>query len=170
MIDIALIDEPVNLKEYKVENIEKPTLFLGFIVKNEYDNKRLLIDKKYNPKKFSLPYKNGKHINLLPLYGIIVKVNNIADQLGTLLSRQERYENTLNLMAYQNILTEYNLSCNDSYAYFYKNIYPIDNRYFDMLTDEDIGKDKRIFQHMLNLDENKFDFQKFGSLKLLLLT
>ena len=69
-----------------------------------------------------------------------------------------------------NILSEYNLSCNDCYGYFYKNVYPIDNRHFDKLTDDEIGKDKKIFQHLLNVNENKFDFQKFGSLKLLLLT
>lgn len=170
MIDITLIDEPVNLKEYKVENVNGPTLFLGFVIKNEYDNIRLSISEKYNPKKISLPYLKDKQVNILPLYGVFLKINEMARQLSTVLTRQERYENTLNLATYQNILQEYNLSCNDCYAFFHKNVYPVDNRYFDMLTDDQMGKDKRIFQHMLDLDENKFDFQKFGSLKLLILT
>ena len=33
-----------------------------------------------------------------------------------------------------------------------------------------ISKDKKILQHMLNLNENKFDFQKFGSILSLIIT
>ena len=65
MIDITLIDEPVNLKEYKVENVNGPTLFLGFVIKNEYDNIRLSISEKYNPKKISLPYLKDKQVSSL---------------------------------------------------------------------------------------------------------
>ena len=170
MIDIALVEEPVDIKKYKLVHINKPTAFLGFIIRNQYDDKRLSIDKKYNPLKFSIGYRHKDDINILPLYGILVNLNKVTSNLSTVLLKQERYESTLDLNEYMNILSEYNLSCNDCYGYFYKNVYPIDNRHFDKLTNDEIGKDKKIFQHLLNVNENKFDFQKFGSLKLLLLT
>ena len=67
-------------------------------------------------------------------------------------------------------LSEFNLTCNDCYAYFKSGIYPIDFNKFRCLTDDKISKDKKILQHMLNLNESKFDFQKFGSIIALIIT
>jgi len=170
MIDIALVEDPVDMDKFKLRSIEKASLFLGFIIKNKYDENRLSINEIYSPEKFSIGYKENDNIKLLPLYGIFVSLNQLSNKLSNLIIRQERYESVMNLNMFTNILEEYNLSCNDSYCHFYKGIYPIDNKHFDKLTDDKIGNDKRIFQHMLGLNENKFDFQKFGSLKLLLLT
>ena len=170
MIDIGLIDEPVCSKEYRLKHIDNPALFLGFIIKNSYDNKRLIIDESFQPEKFSVAYNKNQKINVLPLYGVIVSLNELSEKLISIITNQEKYWGSLNLQSYIKILNEFNLSCSDCYGYFYKNVYPIDNKHFDILTNDAIGGDKRIFQHMLNIDENKFDFQKFGSLKLLLLT
>ena len=73
MIDIALVEEPVDIKKYKLVHINKPTAFLGFIIRNQYDDKRLSIDKKYNPLKFSIGYRHKDDINILPLYGILAR-------------------------------------------------------------------------------------------------
>mgnify|MGYP003128848906 FL=1 len=75
----------------------------------------------------------------------------------------------LDINQYEKILSEFNFSCNDSYSYFNKRIYPIDFTHFKELTDNSLKEDTKILQHLLNLDEHKFDFQKFGSFKLLIL-
>jgi hypothetical protein len=71
---------------------------------------------------------------------------------------------------YQNLLSEFSLSCNDCYGHFRSGVYPIDFNKFRYLTDDNIGKDKKILQRMLNLNDNKFDFQKFGSIIALIIT
>ena len=58
-----------------------------------------------------------------------------------------------------------------------KNIYEIkvyseiaNNKYKKITSvNDEISKDKKILQHLLCLDENKFDFHKFGAFKLLIL-
>ena len=52
MIDVSLVEAPVSIDEFIYETPIKPSIFLGFILKNEYDNKRLHINDKFNPKKF----------------------------------------------------------------------------------------------------------------------
>ena len=81
----------------------------------------------------------------------------------------EELAGNMNIDRYEKILAEYNLSCNDSYSYLNKRIYPIDFAHFKELTDNSLRDDNKILQHLLNLDEHKFDFQKFGSFKLLIL-
>ncbi len=74
---------------------------------------------------------------------------------------------TLNI--YESILSEYTVGCNNSYSYLNKRIYPLDFKYFDIICDDELVEDKKILQHLLQIDENKFDFQQFGSFKLLIL-
>ena len=118
MIDVSLVEEPVSTDNFSYQIPLVPSVFLGFILKNEYDNKRLHINEKYKPKKFIKIYKINGEMKMLPLYGI----------------------------------------------------YPIDFNKFRYLTDDKISEDKKILQHMLNLNEDKFDFQKFGSILSLILT
>ena len=61
MIDVSLVDEPVSSDNFSGQIPLLPSIFLGFILKNEYDNKRLHINDKFNPKKFFRIYKeDGK--------------------------------------------------------------------------------------------------------------
>jgi hypothetical protein len=106
---------------------------------------------------------------MLPLYGICLELNELGEEIINLIKRQEQ-ANNINLVVYQNLLSQYNITCNDSYGYFKRGIYPIDFNKFRYLTDNSISKDKKILQHMLNLNENKFDFQKFGSILSLIIT
>ncbi len=170
MIDIELIDEPVNLDEFQDFKCKKPCLFLGYIIKNEYDNIRLELNEKYNPKKYVHVYlEKGKKFNILPLYGLFLDLNDLGKTVGDLLVRQEKTK-SMNMIIYENLLNQHNLSCDDCYGNFHKNVYPVDFKHFDKLSDESIAKDKKILQHLLQLEENKFDFQKFGSIVTLILT
>jgi len=169
MIDISLVEEPIAIEEFEKNKINVPCLFLGFIIKNEYDNKRLRINEKYNPKKSLYVYNgNKKDLSILPLYGVTFELNDIALSLVKLLDKQEKNDN-VNIIVYENLLQQFDLSCNECYGYFSKKIYPIDFKHLRKLTNDDAVKDKKILQHMLDFKENKFDFQKFGSLKILIL-
>ena len=169
MIDVSLVESPVDGDAFSYPIPLQPSIFLGFIIKNEYDNKRLEINEKYNPKKFFRIYKNNNKSNMLPLYGICLELNDLGKNIVELISQQEKSYD-INLVVYQNLLSEFNLTCNDCYAYFKSGIYPIDFNKFRYLTNDKISKDKKILQHMLNLNESKFDFQKFGSIISLIIT
>ncbi len=106
---------------------------------------------------------------MLPLYGICLKPNDLGDNIIKILGDQEKSYD-MNLVVYQNLLSEFNLTCDDCYAYFKSGIYPIDFKKFRDLTDNKISKDKKILQHMLNIDESKFDFQKFDIIIALIIT
>ena len=168
MIDVALIDTPVNCDSFDSTIPKKPSLFLGFILKNEYDNQRLEINEKFKPKKFLKVFKTNKKLEIAPLYGICLELNSKGLELMELIKKQEAVKN-INLVVYENLLSQYELTCNDCYGYFKNGIYPIDFNKFRHLTDDELSNDKKILQHMLNLNESKFDFQKFGSIISLLL-
>ena len=168
-IDISLASVDCNLSDFSEFTPKLPTLFLGFVIKNEYDNKRLTISEKYNPvKQLFLFERSDEMVSLLPLYGTYFKLNSIGKKLASVLLDEDLNRN-MDLKSYQNILYEYNVTCNDYYSYLNKRIYPIDFNCLDMITDDENSKDPKILQHLLCLDENKFDFHKFGAFKLLIL-
>ena len=114
-------------------------------------------------------YKNKGKIEVLPLYGVCFELNDLGRSIASTIKQQEESYG-INLVVYQNLLSEFSLSCNDCYGHFRSGVYPIDFNKFRYLTDDKIGKDKKILQRMLNLDDNKFDFQKFGSIISLIIT
>ena len=169
MIDASLVDVPVNGEDFDLQyEIDRPCLFIGHILKNEYDNQRLKINDEYKPIKFFASYLEDGEWKLMPLYGIVRELNENGKKICKVLKDQERRGN-MNLIIYENLLNEFDVSCDDCYGYFKKSIYPVDFNKFRKFTDDKISQDKKILQHLLNLDENKFDFQKFGSIISLLL-
>ena len=169
MIDISLVEQPVNIDNFETKLPFRPSLFLGFILKNEYDNQRLKIKENYNPKKFVYICEKEKKLDIVPLYGILLKLNKQGNDLTNLIQRQVK-ANNINLVVYENLLSQFNLKCDDCYGYFRKGIYPLDFNKFRVITDDVISEDKKILQHMLELNESKFDFQKFGSILSLIIT
>jgi len=170
MIDIRLVDQPVDIDKFEAYSGDLPTLFLGFAIKNEYDHARLSINKKYNPKKALIVHKRDAHdYFILPLYGLFLKLNKTGRGLANTLINQQK-ENTVDISTYEQILGEYNMTCNDAYSYLNKHIFPIDFNAFTHLTDNPIIDDKKILQHLLELNEDEFNFQRFGAFKLLIIT
>ena len=170
MIDISLIEKPVVMDDYNPLDNKFPVLFLGFIIKNEYDNQRLQLNENLNvEKKVHIWYDKKEKLKCLPLYGLFLKLNSKGVKIANNL-KQQRKSGNMNLIVYENILDQHECTCNDCYGYFDTNVYPVDFKNFDTLTDDEISKDKKILQHLLEIDENKFDFQKFGSFITLILT
>ena len=175
MIDISLTEQPVNTDSFNAFDEKLPCLFLGFAIKNEYDNQRLEICEKYNPKKRLFIFENKDRISkineefsVLPLYGLFLPLNAVGTAVAKTLLNQEVVGN-MNINIYETILDEHNMSCKDAYSYLNKRVYPVDFKHFKKITNDSIRDDNKILQHLLNLNEDKFDFQKFGAFKLLIL-
>lgn len=169
MVDISLVDTPINIDSFDSSfRFDKPCLFIGHILKNEYDNQRLQLNDDYDPVKFFITSLHDSEWTIMPLYGILRQLNNKGKQLAKLINEQ-RTRAGMNMIIYENLINQFDITCNDCYGYYKDNIYPIDFNKFRELTDDEISRDKKILQHLLNLDENKFDFQKFGSIISLLL-
>jgi hypothetical protein len=168
MIDIDLVNEQVNLNDWIIlpDNLY-PVLFLGFIIENEYDNVRIQINQKYNPVSFIHKLKNNVKLGT-GLKGVILKPNDNVKKLMHLVREQEK--SNLNLVTYENLLNQFNFGCKETYKYFCSGMYPIDFNNLKSVCVDDFNMDKKIFQHLLNLDDKSFDFQKFSSLKLFILT
>lgn len=170
MVDIRLVEKPVDIDKFESFNGNLPALFLGFAIKNEYDHKRLSISEKYNPKKVLIAFeKKADDYAILPLYGLFLELNKTGKELADTLLKQQK-EKAVEISTYEQILAEYDMTCHDAYSYLNKRIFPVDFKAFTKLTDDPIIDDKKIIQHLLQLDEDEFNFQKFGAFKLLILT
>lgn len=167
MIDIDLVNKPLDAKNYTLlEYSEYPILFLGFIIKNEYDNLRINIEKRYNP--INILHFAKDRNTVTPLKGIKLTPNQNVKNLFSLILKQEKL--AMNLITYENLLNQYGFGCKETYSLFAPGLYPVDFNNLKSICDDSFNADKKIFQHLLNLDEKVFDFQKFSSLKLFILT
>jgi hypothetical protein len=170
MIDISLVNTTPNLNEFKTLPYSYPVLFLGLHIKNEYDNCRITLNQEYNPIKFLhfLKVENNS-VTCQPLYGIILKPNENIKKLMNAITEQENIGN-MNLVIYENLISQYNLSCKETYRHFQRGVHPIDFANLKTICDDSFNTDKKIFQHLMNIKEDVFDFQKFASLKLFILS
>jgi hypothetical protein len=164
MIDVTLADKPVNISGYIPYTCKEPSVFLGFIVRNEYDNRRLYFNPDLKPQKLLFGYNS----TIVPMYGLLLPLRKEYNSLCEILKLQNEKQN-LPLSTYINILSQFDLQAGDSYSDLMNGVYPIDFKYFDKITDSDLTNDKKILQHIIGIDESKFDFQKFASLKLFIL-
>jgi len=111
--------------------------FIGHIIKNKYDESRLHINERYNPKRFSFDTNNGRY----NLYGIFKE----APLNNKLISELSKKPYT-NIGEYSSILALNKLSCLSCFLHFSPGLYPIDTIY-----------SKRFFS---DLDEAHFTIKK----------
>jgi len=168
MIDIELVSKPIDYYTYDFAGSVKeyPILFLGFVIRNQYDNLRVNIESKYKP--INLLHFSKDRQTVTALKGIKLIPNTNVKKLYSAIKLQEEVQ--MNLTIYGNLLNQYNFSCKDTYGLYAPGMYPIDFNNLKSICDNDFNEDKKIFQHLLGIDEKVFDFQKFSSLKLFILT
>lgn len=167
MIDIDLINQPPSSDNFKFLDIKDyPFMFLGFIIRNKYDDLRINVVNSYNPVNLYHLTKDRKSVTSLK--GLKLTPNSNTSNLIKTLILQEKIG--INLNVYQNLLEQHGLSCKETYSLFDEGFYPIDFVNLKSVCNDSFNTDKKIFQHILGLDENVFDFQKFSSLKLFILT
>lgn len=174
MIDFSLVNEEVDIDSFNPLD-DLPCLFLGFAIRNEYDNRRIVLNPIYNPQNVLHPImvtpsnpKGKPVLSVLPLKGIVLSPNETIKKLTALIISQEKMGITL--QTYQNILSQFNFSCSETYAFFHPGLYPIDYTNLKTVATNPFSTDKKIFQHLLGLDEKTFEFQRFSALKLFILT
>ena len=129
-----------------------------------------LLNEKYEPKKSIIVFEKTKDdYGVIPLYGIFLELNAVGQKLANTLTDQQKSKK-VDISLYEKILDEYGLTCRDAYSYLNKRIFPVDFNGFTKLTNNPITDDKKILQHLLDVDEEEFNFQQFGAFKLLILT
>jgi hypothetical protein len=167
MIDIELVNNPVNTSNFDIiVTNQYPILFLGFMIKNEYDNKRIQLNEKYSP--INLLHISKDKKTVVAMKGVKLTPNQNIKNILNAIKKQESL--LMNLITYENLLNQYNLFCKETYSYFSPGMYPVDFENLKSVCDDSFNQDKKIFQHLLGLEEKVFDFQKFSSLKLFILT
>jgi len=168
MIDIETVNKPIDYEQYNfVSNIkEYPILFLGFVIKNQYDNLRVNLQESYNP--INLLHFSKDKQSVTALKGIKLIPNSNVKKIYNAIKMQEQL--VMNLIVYENLLNQYGFACKETYGLYAPGMYPIDFYNLKSICDNDFNNDKKIFQHFLGLDDKIFDFQKFSSLKLFILT
>lgn len=173
MIDTNLVNAAVSdYNQYRsAQPGELPALFLGFVMTNEYDNRRLKLNEKYNPVKLMYLHEDiDKSImGVMLLYGLLLPLNELGSEMHKKLLERDN-DKGMDTDAYKDIIGQYNLSCNNSSYCLRKRIYPVDFKYFKKLTDDEIIEDEKILQHLLGIDDNKYAVEEFGAFKVVILT
>ena len=107
----SILDEEPK-KEYEEILVNK--ILIGSIIKTEYDEDRIKIQEKHNPKRI---LNNGNF-----LFGCLFDPNekhiNVINQI-------KKYKE-IDLYTYNKILQENNLSCDENFSYFKNMLYPVD--------------------------------------------
>jgi len=160
MLDIDLVNEPLDIDSFSYLNdMDYPACILGFQLKNLYDQKRLILNKDYKPvdvihlvpNDAVLP-KFFRGINI-PIKKEFLPLISHLDLLGT------QNIAPINIENYKNILKNYNLSCNNCYAYLNKGIYPIDSECLNAISSTNLTQDElydKALIHEISV------FQSFG--------
>jgi len=108
----------------------KSGFFMGFLIKNLYDEKRFNINKKCNPKRALFNSNNGPY----RLYGSLKSVGEENKLINQLINTPPR-----NIGEYSSILTSNNLSLLHCFLHFSPGLYPIDNFYMtDVFSESNI--------------------------------
>jgi hypothetical protein len=169
LVDINNTQEPLELDKFTVIPEKKyPYSIIGFQLKSLYDQQRIKVKSKYNTKDIIhvLPTANleaaffrGIKIHIRENYfPLINQLRNFNTALTT---------DSIDINVYKNLLKEYNLSCNECYAFLKKGVYPIDGRCLSKISNIDITLE--------SLYENAFNtksvpaYQSFSSFTIFIL-
>jgi len=161
MLDINLIDEPLDIDSFSyLSDLDYPYCLLGFQLKNLYDQKRLVINKDYSPKDI-IHLIPGETVMPKFFRGIKLSVNPRFNYLITKLeSLGSIPSNEIDKKFYVETLNEYELSCNNCFAYLRKGIYPIDSEHLEYFTDLKISQEE-LYSKVLD-SSNLNAFQSLG--------
>ena len=120
--------------------------FMGFLIKNLYDEKRFNIHKKWAARKIQFNSNNGPY----KLYGILREIgseNKLINQLSITPPQ--------NIGEYSSILANNKLSCVNCFLHFSPGLYPIDNNFLPTIF-SDIDTDD------FNNKKDILPFQRIG--------
>lgn len=156
-------EKPAEFEKFK--EINYPTFFFGFIIRNEYDQKRLKIKEEYNPK--YIFHRYGKNNNeMMFLYGLTENVS--QETMPSIYPLREN--SSLNKEQYEAVLNQLDVECNDCYLFLNKNLYPINCFYAHRFFNTKQFRDLRSFSDMLERNPDLAPYHSISSFHLFLLT
>jgi len=129
--------KPLDIKDFEgIVDMPSNSLFYGTILKSNFDLDKCTINNKFKSKKVFAVLKVKKGFNIIYLYGSFLKVKpEYAELLNSLNLFSQIPASKHTLKNYFKMLKVYNLSCDESYLYFNKDIYPIDSSFSNTLFD-----------------------------------
>lgn len=133
ILDVSLADEPLDVNEFSYLSDENyPCALLGVQIKNLYDQKRLQFNKEFNISNIIHCVPNEQ---IMPKFfrGVELKLNN---NLNTLIEKLDTLDFSSKniILNYKNILSEFNLTANNCFAFLQKGTYPVDSECLDYCT------------------------------------
>lgn len=139
-----LTEQGVTIGEYQsLDSTFLPTVFLGFEIKNQLDEKRLTIKPQFNPRRLTHFCSTAENLEPIFLYGVDLHPTEemCGDLLSTLNEFFIRYINCEDsaqyLKEYKAHLSQYGLSCDDCYHTLRDGLYPIDLKHLPDLARND---------------------------------
>lgn len=139
LVNIDLVSEPLQEGDYNfIADTNYPVCLLGFQLKNSYDQTRLQMKSEYGIKDYLHLLPNAEASPTV-FRGLMFKSKTIFTTLFNQLENSNLLQTELPIRRYQNILSEYNLTCNNCYAYLQKGIYPIDGECIDTISKNKIN-------------------------------
>jgi len=127
MVHYSLAEAPVRVEAYTtLLKSDKPLLLLGSVIKNRYDEDRLIFNE-------SVPIKSIV-VGETTIRGISLKPN--LDLNFDLLYEQLKMVNdsTLTPVFYEKTLKQFNLSSSECYSYLRKSVYPVNGECINTIT------------------------------------
>lgn len=167
ILDVSLADEPLDVGEFSyLSDNDYPCAILGVQIKNLYDQKRLIFNLNYNPVNIIHCVPNEQ---VLPKFFRGIKLK-LKPELNTLIEKLDSldYNQKNILLKYKNILSEFNLTVDNCFAYLQKGTYPIDSECIEFCTNtcEPI---KSIYENVFS-GSKITPFQNYGYLVIYILS
>ena len=159
MMNVDLIEQPIDTKRYHIYNIDNlPKCFVGIRVKNKFDQDRLSIKPKYKPKHIA-HFKTDGQLEPIFLYGVEIRVKpqyvSLLDEINNAppFSSGPTTDQCINW--YTKKLDEFNLSCNTCYRYLSDGIYPVDISHLSDISQKDLTSEINAgFKNMVQKNDN----------------
>jgi len=155
LLNVGLAEEPLDVDSFNyLSDSNYPFTMLGFQLKNSYDQQRLVINENFNPTDIIHFVPNEP---ILPKFfrGISIKIREkYLPLIRQLDAAGLRPGASLSRDSYKALLKEYNLKCDNCYAYLDKGIYPIDSEFLNIISATNI-KYESLYDKVL-FHENKF--------------
>ena len=168
LIDVESAQEPVDLNKFTLIPAEKyPYSIIGFQLKNSYDQQRIKIKSKYNTKDIIHPLPSSA-LTAICYRGIKI---HIREKYQPLLDQLKKFNTILtdnvDISVYENLLSDYNLTCNECYAFLRKGVYPVDGSCLNELSNIDITLES-LYEGAFNT-KSVPAFQSFSSFTIFIL-
>tara|TARA_R110000868_G_scaffold195048_4_gene440740 strand:+ start:5502 stop:6074 length:573 start_codon:yes stop_codon:yes gene_type:complete len=164
-LNLSLVDEPVEVEDFKMlTESDYPFVCAAVQIKNRFDQDRINFNKKYQADNiFHVIYDKG-NVTCMCLKALPIKIK--PDY--KVLIKQLQINADPNPKVYKNLLAEFDLSCDNCFAYLKSNTYPIDGKHLQKISATKL-KEEDLYSKVLNTKSVPF-YQAFSYFSLFILS